>query len=225
MKVIINAEYYRDAGRFVTKEQSRYTLSAVRLEPHPESGVIIIATDGHTMCLFHDAFGECDEPLNLFWHEWVADHCKAHRCLIVDEDRTISVRYANHGSTEYLLSDRPPIIRILDLIADAPDIQFPTWRAVLPEPSEQPPMGFNPEFLSRCELSGRNLPITLFVRNNESQVVVTSYDRPDFAAIVMPVKMDGETYPSKFLEAMKRPAPERDAETDQDSSAQSAVST
>jgi hypothetical protein len=61
-ETIINARYYIEAGAFVTKEMSRYTLNGIRVEPHPEGGAVIVATDGHTMGIFHDREGKCDEP-------------------------------------------------------------------------------------------------------------------------------------------------------------------
>jgi DNA polymerase III sliding clamp (beta) subunit (PCNA family) len=201
MKANIDARYYRECSDFVSHEQSRYTLCAIRLEPHPEKGVLIVATDGHTMAIFHDEQGECSEPFNLFWREWVASVCLDGRVLFVNEDRSVSVIKAQKRRGEY---SETPVARFLNLIADADDVRFPEWRMVLPEATEAPPITFNPLYLAHCALGNeRNAPISIWAKDNTSQAVVKLWDRDDFVAIVMPVKST-EEYPKDLLAAAKK---------------------
>lgn len=194
MKASIAARYYREAGAFVTKEQGRYTLCAIRLEPHPKKGVVIVATNGHTMGIFHDVGGKCDEPFNLLWKEWVSSTCLDGRLLVVNEDRSVSVIRKKYEEVVEA--------RFLDLIADAPDIQFPNWRTVLPEPCTAPAISFNPQYLEACNLAEAGRPIEIFVNGNESQTVVTASGRDDFVGIVMPCR-DAQKYPSEFLDPLR----------------------
>lgn len=203
MKANIDARYYREAGAFVTKEQSRYTLCAICLEPHPENGVVIIATDGHTMAIFHDAEGKCDEPFNLFWREWVSSVCLDGRVLVVNEDHSVDVIKAQRHRGEYKETAEA---RFLDLIADAPDIRFPSWRPVIPDQSTTLRLSLNFRYLEACSLSGTGgTPVELFVKDNESQIVVTAYGRDDFVGIVMPCTHDRD-YPANFLDPLRMSA-------------------
>lgn len=201
MKASIDARYYRECADFVSHEQSRYTLCAIRLEPHPEKGVLIIATDGHKMAIFRDEQGECSEPFNLFWRDFVASVCLDGRVLFVNEDRSVSVIKAQKHRGEY---SETPLARFLDLIADAEDVKFPNWRAVLPEPVTADPITFNPKYLAQCGLNESSLPITIWAKDNKSQSVVRLWDRDDFIAIVMPVESTDQEFPSEFLKTAKQ---------------------
>jgi hypothetical protein len=204
MKATIDARYYREAGAFVTKEESRYTLSAVRLEPHPVSGVLIIATNGHTMAIFRDAEGKCDEPFNLFWREWVSMVCEDGRALVVNEDRSVDVIKATMQGGKY---KEAAVARFLDLIADAPDIRFPKWQMIIPETYTASPLSFNCRYLEACSIGDVvGAPIDLFVKDGKSQAVVMAYGRDDFVGIVMPARTD-RNYPSDFLDPLRLAVP------------------
>lgn len=43
-------------------EETRYYLNGVHVEPHPEKGIVMVATDGHTLAVAHDPDGSCDRP-------------------------------------------------------------------------------------------------------------------------------------------------------------------
>lgn len=203
MKASIDARYYREAGAFVTKELSRYTLCAIRLEPHPVKGVVIVATNGHTMAIFHDVDGRCDEPFNLFWREWVSITCLDGRLLEVCEDRSVAVIRAQKRRGEYTETAEA---RFLDLIADAPDIRFPNWQMVIPEQCAGEALSVNPCYLDACSIGDViGAPVDLFVKDNESQIVITAYGRSDFVGIVMPCRATTE-YPAKFLDPLRTPA-------------------
>lgn len=181
MRTTINARYYVEAGAFTTKEQSRYTLSAVRIEPHPRGGAIVVATDGHALGMFRDEHGECTEPVTLFWKEWVAKLCGGNGRRLIVEDRTVRIVRAE--------DDGEPVAELLGLIADAPNIRFPNWKATIPPANEIRSLSFNPEYLRRFGL-GSEKPITIWAKDSETQAVITTYGREDFVGILMPVRHD-----------------------------------
>lgn len=62
MKFKFQAKYADILAKFMAKEDIRYYLNGIRVEPAPpgHKGVVLAATDGHAMVLIHDAHGEID---------------------------------------------------------------------------------------------------------------------------------------------------------------------
>lgn len=61
----ISIPLFRIACGFVSKEPAREPISGVRIEPHPERGVLLVATDGHRIIVLHDVHGYCRKPMTL----------------------------------------------------------------------------------------------------------------------------------------------------------------
>ncbi|MCS6235620.1 hypothetical protein G3495_10855 [Shewanella baltica] len=60
MKIIFNNKYLAMLAAFVAKQDVRHYLNGFHVKPHPEQGVILTATDGHTLVTIHDAEGVSD---------------------------------------------------------------------------------------------------------------------------------------------------------------------
>lgn len=58
LSIRVNADLFRIAYTCASKEDVRYFLSGVYIEPHPAGGAILTATDGHRMVSIHDVDGE-----------------------------------------------------------------------------------------------------------------------------------------------------------------------
>lgn len=59
----VNPKYFAAINLFSADRDVRYYLNGVFIEPHPEKGVIIVATDGHRLGLIHDPSGFTDRPI------------------------------------------------------------------------------------------------------------------------------------------------------------------
>jgi len=206
-ETVINARYYLEAGAFVTKEISRYTLNAVRVEPHPEGGAVIIATDGHTMGIFHDRDGKCDEPITIAWRPEIARLAKAKkgetRQIKVNGDLDIVKTATKHDPARTL-------VRFFEAILTA-NSQFPDWRKVLPDATEAlKHSDFNGAYLARCALAKREFGtegITIFQKDENTQAVIRT-QRDDFIGIVMPMRIGLDTpYPVAFQPFLRPKAP------------------
>lgn len=57
----INANLFRIAYSCVSKEETRYYLNGVFVEPHPQGGVTLTTTDGHRLLSLYDENGFADE--------------------------------------------------------------------------------------------------------------------------------------------------------------------
>ncbi len=56
-----NANLFRIAMLCSSKEQTRYYLCGVYVQPHHVKGVTMVATDGHKLVVIHDESGSADE--------------------------------------------------------------------------------------------------------------------------------------------------------------------
>lgn len=54
---VVSADLFRRAMAAVSKEETRYYLNGVFVEPCAEGGVLLVATDGHCLLVFHDEHG------------------------------------------------------------------------------------------------------------------------------------------------------------------------
>lgn len=203
-ETIINARYYIEAGAFVTKESSRYTLNAVRVEPHPDGGAVIIATDGHTMGVFHDRDGKCEEPVTIAYRSEIARLAKAKK----GTTRNIQV----NGDLDIVQSatgknPAKPLVRFFDAILTNSS-QFPNWRMVLPKATEAKNRSdFNGNYLARCALAKRefrNDGITIFQKDSETAAIVRT-QRDDFIGIVMPMRSGTQTPYPDYIQPLLAP--------------------
>jgi len=191
MTAIINAKYYAEAGAFTSKEESRYTLRAIRIEPHPQGGAVIVATDGHTLGLFYDADAICDESVQVEFKKEIARFCEPStqkdktafiRLMQIEDDLTI-VETLNGASYDEDPMSR--IVRFFDVHAQG---SFPDWRMVLPTAPSESHLDFNPDYLARGASGSKSAPgISVWAEKPDAQAVVRS-SREDFIAIVMPMK-------------------------------------
>ena len=210
MKARILAQYYADAGNFITKEESRYSLDSMRIERHPDKGVVIVATDGHTMGVFHDQGGECPaDGINLRFDRYLAEMCGKQRTLEDNDDGSASV--SNRGREE---------VRFSGIESSG---NFPQWRNVLPKwGPEIERNDYNPEYLERCaKLSGHPYPhLAIWSGSDGQQVthgkdraaVVRVYERDDCFFLVMPMRQNGDAHYPELIEAL-RPKDHTDIES------------
>jgi DNA polymerase-3 subunit beta len=211
MSAIINAKYYAEAGAFTSKEETRYTLKAIRVEPHPEGGAVIVATDGHTLGLFYDEAGICDKPAQIEFRKEIARFCEPTtqkdkttfvRLMQIDDDVTIVEAMSGCGYDEEPLSR---VVRFFNVTAQG---SFPDWRMVLPTAPSESHLDFNPDYLARGASGSKASPgISVWAENPEAQAVVRS-SREDFIAIVMPMKGFTESPYPPYVQALiaRRPS-------------------
>jgi hypothetical protein len=61
----VNSTYLAAITCFAAKNDVRFYLEGVYIAPHPQGGVLIVATDGHCMGLMHDPDGFANAPIIL----------------------------------------------------------------------------------------------------------------------------------------------------------------
>ena len=61
-KIDVNAMLFKAARECQSSEETRYYLGGVYVQPHPERGALLVATDGHRLIAIHDETGICEKP-------------------------------------------------------------------------------------------------------------------------------------------------------------------
>ena len=203
MKAKIFSQYYADSGQFITKEESRYSLDSMRVEPHPQMGVIIVATDGHTMGVFHDRGGECPvDGITLRYDASLAGMCGQ------GHERTLEI---NDDGSASLLKRGVEVVRFNAIETDG---KFPAWRLPLPRWNKDVKRtDYNPEYIARCAevsrakyphlavWSGTDVPHTKHAE--EGPTVIVPYERDDCFFLVMPMRKTDDMHWPELLDALR----------------------
>lgn len=72
----VNPRYLAAIALFRAKKDVRYYLQGIYVEPHPEKGVIITATDGNCLGSIHDPQGFAEQAFIFQPHERIIKACK-----------------------------------------------------------------------------------------------------------------------------------------------------
>ena len=151
----VNADLFRAAAVLVTKEETRYYLQGVCIEPCPLGGVTLTATDGHRLFTAHDKEGEADRTYIVKLDRAALKECKAsrseshpRRVILTEEGGPVSIAHSGNEETIYHLAVNWEI----------KDATFPDWRRVIPRHGNGDTPVFdwyNPDYLASCaEIAG-----------------------------------------------------------------------
>ncbi|OLU22984.1 hypothetical protein BVH03_22330 [Pseudomonas sp. PA15(2017)] len=223
----VNPKYFAAAELFAAKKDVRYYLNGVLIEPHSESGVVIVGTCGARIVVIHDPDGWCDQPII------VGDIPRSliSACKSKGDPKKLSepkkLWIANNGAV-VTGSDEveppkdpftwPALHACRTTIIDA---KFPDWRRVLPKERKEAPVRFppiNPALLVTVNdaasiIDPRALKSRSAIRfevQGESEMIVARISCPElierFVAVIMPLRDD--LYPNSIVPAfLEAPAP------------------
>lgn len=219
MITVINARYYAEAATFVSKDlYASGCIGNVRVEPCDQGcGAIILATNGHVLVVFHDIFGQCEEPVNIrkstemlrFKARRKGSHMSERVRRIIVEHETGKVTFIETPPiTEAIKSvadvERYAVVTFYDQVHHTAD-KFVNWRAVVPAdptPGSHIPY-FNAMYLAA--LGGLSEDVVVkgaqIVQKDQNGPAVVRVDgREDFFAVVMPLwgRDIGPAYPGFF---------------------------
>lgn len=149
----VNPKYLAAVALFRAKNDVRYYLNGIFLEPHPEKGVVITATNGHVIGSIHDPAGFAQTSFIFQPDERIIKACKlkawqkswhpdavwiAERCAVV---------VSNLGKD--LAQDAQPAVPVLfgenhieAATSALVDGKFPNWRRLFQKERAEPTPGF-----------------------------------------------------------------------------------
>lgn len=206
MKLNLNARLVAAICEFKAKNDIRYYLNGVYVEPLPAGGAVIVATNGHAMGIWRDTSAEVERPAILRIGKNLREVCQEAadaRLELIDGRLTVT----NKQKTEYHVQpnggkDGSPAS--WEIARD----KYPLWKAVFPDECKTGPVGmFNAAYLKLVHkalkiATGNDFAgITLRQSDEKKSIFVSSSLLTDFAAIIMPMYDDSKiNYPSWLSE-------------------------
>ena len=76
IQVNVSADLVARASLCRSWEDTRYYLNGIRIQPAKNGGVIIVATDGHTLAALYDPAGYASEPVTISPNKAVVGWCQ-----------------------------------------------------------------------------------------------------------------------------------------------------
>jgi len=191
--VSINAEYLRLAQLFCSTDECRYYLMGVKIESHPEGGILLVATNGHIAGIFYDRLGYVPDPLLLeldkpFISSLKSTRNENQRRVTIRSERLVTMSVDTDDTFLQEKHIKPGQIEI--------DGTFPNWRSILPSPNDQAPVPcFDPSYIKIFQTVAKSLtgekvsPVKLTATDKNGPMAVTT-GHPDFFGVQMPMRYD-----------------------------------
>jgi hypothetical protein len=182
----VKAKYIKFAYPFAAKEDTRYYLEGIYIEPHQKKAVLIKATDGHIAAIFYDEEGICETAAIIQIDKEAIDKCRSpdlhlglERSLIVDGPR-LSIR--DHQDEHYIQPGNCII-----------DAKYPDIAKIIP-PKEKLKPGITGIYAAPllATLNFENKPhqaLHFFQEEGPEKVLVIRIERmPEFIGFIMPMR-------------------------------------
>lgn len=192
-----NAKYLRTLLAFVAKGDIRYYLYGVRVEPHPEGGAIMAATNGHMMVLIRDIDAVCTEPATV---KIQADAVRfggptrTRRGKPSYSIRPHHVQYNEITHRMIITDGNGDEVFVQPGNASLSDVTYPDWRKVVPKFDNLKPglsSMVNPALLKViCELALRAKwnGVRFWQTTTTEPIAVQLPDQPETLVILMPMR-------------------------------------
>jgi hypothetical protein len=188
--VDVSARMFYAALSFVSTEETRYYLNGVAIEPHPEKGALLVATDGHRMIVLHDEAGYAGRKVILPADKALVDALKRATKdgdirLLIDKEGVVSLPRADYRAEKNRLID--------GTFPDWPRVAAPVRRALAAGKRANP--AFNPaliaSFMKVCERLGmkdHNPAIRIVAPAANEAALVLFKDVPHAFGLLMPMR-------------------------------------
>lgn len=170
MKTTVDANLFRLVNATASKEETRYYLNGVSIEPHHDHGAILVSTDGHRMLVAYDENATCEERVIIKLAPYALQQCK-HKPMF-GSSRVLEIDSAGKGAAKIIQvtpGKRPEDEKKYDDVLTSYNVlingTFPDWRKVVPDLSSEPPgamaVGFNTKYMREFGALGVEIANTI----------------------------------------------------------------
>lgn len=202
MKLNIQARLVAAICEFKAKNDIRYYLNGVYVEPLPIGGAVIVATNGHAMGIWRDTSAIVERPAILRIGKQLREACaeSADGFLSLIDGRLTVTNEQKKESYVQPNSEKDGAA----LGWEIENAKYPDWKTVVPDDCKTGPLGsFNAGYVKlvhkalRIVNGDKFAGITLRQSDESKCIFVTSGSQPNFAAVIMPMRDDGNgNYPA-----------------------------
>lgn len=203
-----HAKYLRTLTQFQSQHDIRYYLNAIFIEPHPQGGAMLVATNGHMLVAIRDVEATCSQRV-LFSPDKgaISASSKPARGAV----RWVDI---NPYTERMVMRDRTRVREAFverDVYAQAGSAlvqgveHFPLWRRIIPDFSKlkRGPMdmiqgNYLRKIMDAHPLDSRGgRAVNLWQADEHGPVIVQFDGAPEMIAVLMPMR-DEMPMPSKF---------------------------
>lgn len=200
----VNARLFAAAAICIGKDETRYYLQGVRIEPHHDKGALLIATDGHRLIVIHDVEGECTKAATVALPKEMQPACV--EWVTADgfdeewDEPTTSKTLGNDRVLKVDDDGRAEIERHFRALQDCRvDGDYPDWRKVMPARTEGPHAAamfkgqYVKDFSAISELlTEGNSGVRLVGGATPNDPALVLFSKPSAFGVLMPIKSDKE---------------------------------
>ena len=192
----VNAKLFDIAHRFVSKEETRYYLKGVFIEP-VERGVALVATDGRRMFIAWDEDGSASEPVILRADKVLLGDCARGDRMVRPSDESLG--QDNAGNAECVVQvNRSHVATVIDGA-------FPDWRSLvnrIPTEKEGKLISLSARYVEGFAKAARDLVKAMGVNGSaRASLSITAYgeDSPAVVNFDSCVPAFGLVMPVRYL--------------------------
>jgi hypothetical protein len=199
----VDANLFRACYLFTSTEETRYYRQGVSVEPHPEQGVVLAATDGHRALIAHDPDGTTDGRYIVQFDKAALAACKRSKAEEMNR-RVVSTSPADSVWVQQADGEQIHLAKRWNV-----DGTFPDWRRVLPNRAlaDTPKhSAFDARYIaSFCDVAtllddGRSrktgTAITIASGDPLAPALVRFFSTDQVFGVLMPMRGSNPVYPS-----------------------------
>jgi DNA polymerase III sliding clamp (beta) subunit (PCNA family) len=202
MNLKLDAHLVAAVAQFKATTDIRYYLNGVYVEPIPSGGALIIATNGHALCMWKDTDGMVERPVILCTSKKLLAACssKDAKHLQLNEDR---LTVTDKKGLEFFVQPKREKWEI--------EAKYPDWKRVVPKTESALTLfdALNPTYVSmvaqalKIGTSDRYASGISFNQPAQNgSIVVTSSKTENFLAVIMPLRESVSHQPT-WVQALK----------------------
>ena len=204
MKVKFNREYLPMLAAFMAVKDVRYYLNGFHVKPHPDSGVILTATDGHRLVTIHDKEGQADgeyilpisKPLLAAAKKSGVEGLPLNSIQFVDNKAYVLYWDCDCEFDFFVNDEESPMSQVSYVEYITPiDGRFPNTARIFKGVNLQPVnhVGVNVEYIGKLTsvCTTRKFPqLNLMFSGSDGHIVAVSGYNREIVSVVMPARVD-----------------------------------
>lgn len=197
--IVTKAKYLRMLAPFVSKEETRYYLHGIHVEP-AKQGIILVATDGHRMGIIHDVDGSAKSPFICAVSKGALAYKAREDALAVFSGQMLGIVPAQYARAVKGPKTAISYAEYIETLGPV-DGTYPEWRKVVPAEIKHRlrPLSFNAryvaDFAKVIEAAGKKTDFgagfNFYQTGGPTDPVVARTPAvPEFVGLLMPMRVD-----------------------------------